>query len=188
VAAPAGAHIDLPWSQGDDVSFAEFLVKYCADVSPEAKDQAVAYVEGFNAANKDVISAPWLAQSVQAVADERSFRLRDGYDRVVQWLADGLQPGTQVRLGTAAAEVTWRPGRVEVQLAVRGDRHHRRAERSADPREFAIRWLATERRPSGKAGYGERHDAAVSLLASTGIHRAKPAAGVRLRFAASRLP
>ena len=102
--------------RGSDLSFADFLQQHCGDVSAAAQAQAVAYVEGFNAADKEVVSARWLAQSVQAVADDHSFRLQDGYDKVVQWFTAGLDAvTTSIHLGTVVSKVSWGPGHVEVQ-------------------------------------------------------------------------
>jgi monoamine oxidase len=109
--------------RGSDVSFADFLQQHCADVSPATRAQAVTYVEGFNAADKDVVSARWLSQSVQEVADEQSFRLRDGYDKVVEWLEAGLDPAAaQIRLGTVVSKMSWQKCHVELQASDVGGR------------------------------------------------------------------
>ncbi|HVX12152.1 MAG TPA: NAD(P)/FAD-dependent oxidoreductase [Pirellulales bacterium] len=104
--------------QGSDLSFADFLERHCSDISSAAQAQAVAYVEGFNAADKETISTRWLAQSVQAITDETSFRFSEGYGQVVEWLAAGLNPvTTQIHLGTAARKISWRRNRVELQAS-----------------------------------------------------------------------
>jgi monoamine oxidase len=102
----------------EELSFAEFLDRHCGDIPEEAKTQAVAYVEGFNAADKNVVSARWIGQSEQAASGERSFRLPDGYGRVVQWLASGLNPDrARVRLNAIARRIEWQSGRVEAQTS-----------------------------------------------------------------------
>lgn len=102
----------------DDLSFAEFLERHCRDISATTKAQAIAYVEGFNAADSNVVSARWIGQSEQAIAGERSYRIHDGYDRVVQFMAAGIDPATtRIRLNTLVSKVNWRPGRVELQAS-----------------------------------------------------------------------
>jgi monoamine oxidase len=104
--------------QGNDMSFAQFLRQHCADVSPVAQAQAIAYVEGFNAADKQDVSVRWLGQSVQATADEQSFRLKGGYDKVIEWLKAGIdQAKSKFYLGTVVNRVAWRPGHVELHVS-----------------------------------------------------------------------
>ncbi len=88
------------------------------DISATTKAQAIAYVEGFNAADSNLVSARWIGQSEQAIAGERSYRIHDGYDRVMQFMADGIDPKTtRIRLKTLVSKVNWRPGRVELQTS-----------------------------------------------------------------------
>jgi monoamine oxidase len=106
---------------GPDLSFADFLARHCPDVPPDTKEQATAYVEGFNAADKGVVSALWLKETEAALGQDAggaSYRIHDGYDRVLDWLRAGLDPATtSLRLNTVVTTVRWRPGRVEVEVA-----------------------------------------------------------------------
>jgi monoamine oxidase len=106
---------------GPDLSFADFLARHCADVAPEAKAHATGYVEGFNAADKDVVSSLWLKETEAALGQAEggaSYRIEEGYDRVMDWLKDGLTPATTaLHLNTVVRAVRWRPGRVEVEAA-----------------------------------------------------------------------
>lgn len=99
---------------GPDVSFAEFLRRQCPDASAEVCKQAVAYVEGFNAADQKLVSVRWLRESEQ-VGEGQSYRLQEGYDRLLTWLASGLEPATaSLRLNTIARSVHWHEHAVEV--------------------------------------------------------------------------
>ena len=87
--------------------------------SRPAEDRALAtgYAEGFNAADAARLSARWLRESEASLGEAGGVpaRLRDGYDRLTEWLLSGLTAGpTEVRLNTVAAAVRWQPGRVEV--------------------------------------------------------------------------
>src|SRR5207302_537619 len=84
-----------------------------------------AFVEGFNAARLDRVSVRSLER--QDLAAERAggtglFRLRDGYDRVVEVLARGLQGA--LALGVSARRVRWRRGRVEIEARDAGGARH----------------------------------------------------------------
>ena len=50
----------------------------------------------------------------------QQFRIVDGYDRVIDWLAAGLEPSrTDLRLNTVATEIHWKRGEVKVQTKKR---------------------------------------------------------------------
>jgi monoamine oxidase len=101
-----------------DQTFSEFLAT--VDASPEARELAKAYVEGFNAAPADRISMRALAiemQAADAIGGNRSFRLKQGYGRVSEWLWGGCRRElTTLRLQTVATGVRWK--RNEIQVAV----------------------------------------------------------------------
>lgn len=83
-----------------------------------ARELAVAFVEGYDAAPSERASAVALGLEQRAEAEVRggrSFRVLGGYDGVVHWLRAGLSPGDEVlRLGAAVTEVRWGRGWVEV--------------------------------------------------------------------------
>lgn len=116
-----------------DLSFAEFVRRYCADVSPRARELALMFVEGFDAADPERASVRGLAAEQRAsaeIGEDRAFRVVDGYDRVIEHLAAGLEPGrTSIRLSTAATEVRWQNGSVEVDALACGAREIFRADR-----------------------------------------------------------
>lgn len=101
-----------------DLSFAEFIERYCADVPERVKGMARAFVEGFDAAHPDRAGVRGLAEEQEASAkteEERSFRIIDGYDRVIEHLAAGLDASRcKLRLRTVVTEVRWQRGSVHV--------------------------------------------------------------------------
>lgn len=105
--------------QGEDQSFQSFIhERFSGKRWAEARRSASGYVEGFDAAESDQVSARWLAQSEAALASidgERSFGLVDGYDRLLWWLRMGLHPErTALLLNTVVQTIQWSRGQVEV--------------------------------------------------------------------------
>jgi monoamine oxidase len=100
---------------GRDRSFAEFL-RAQRSLPPRVKKMAIDFVEGFNAAHADRMSALAMrtADDEQAGPEGyKQFRIAQGYDAVIGWLRAGLDPERAViRLGTAITEVEWRRGSV----------------------------------------------------------------------------
>jgi monoamine oxidase len=95
-----------------DLSFAEFLRRDCTDLPEEARSQAIGYVEGFEAADPNIVSAIWLREAEQAAgAGGGAHRIRDGYSRIMDWLASGRD----VRLGRVVRQVRWSAGNVEAE-------------------------------------------------------------------------
>jgi monoamine oxidase len=105
-----------------DVSFAEYLRRRRNAREPaHARRMAVAFVEGFDAADPEVISARSLAKEMEGLGDlesEPQFRLREGYGALVDHLRRSLDPGSvDVVLDAPVSEVRWRRGRVEMRAA-----------------------------------------------------------------------
>lgn len=103
---------------GKDMPFAAALDACCAeDVSAEERADALAFVEGFNGAPADEISARALAESLGESDDPTGgagYHVLDGYDRVAHWLAAGLPAGAGPRLGATVETIAWRRGAVEL--------------------------------------------------------------------------
>ncbi len=101
---------------GDDLSFIDYLDREAFD--EKTRQSSIGYVEGFNAANATEISS--LALALQQRAEDandgnRVFSLREGYDRLPEYLATRLRElGVDLRLGCPVSAINWRPG--EVQL------------------------------------------------------------------------
>jgi monoamine oxidase len=94
---------------GSDTTFANYLNITCAERSRGA--QASAYVEGFNAADANVIGVAALAQQQRAenaVQGDRLFHIRAGYDAVPNFLRERLErAGGAVLTGRRVTHVRW---------------------------------------------------------------------------------
>ena len=101
-----------------DVSFAEYLRRYCTDLPDRARDMALAFVEGFDAADPKRAGVRALAEEQKASGEtegDRSFRLINGYDRLIESLAAGLHPThCDLRLNTVVTTIRWKAGSVQV--------------------------------------------------------------------------
>ncbi|HLH03824.1 MAG TPA: NAD(P)/FAD-dependent oxidoreductase [Bryobacteraceae bacterium] len=100
-----------------DESFATFLEK--STYSSDVKNLAANYVEGFNAARKEIVGIRSLAADAQAsdaIDADRSFRIASGYDSIPLYLLRAAPPEHfELRLSTILQEVNWRAGRVELR-------------------------------------------------------------------------
>ncbi len=96
--------------KGPDRSFDETVKG--ARIDPEAVGLAKSFVEGFNAATSDRISA--LSLTMGSEDDEKAGRVIAGYDRIASSLAAKI-PAKSLRLNTVAKEVSWRKGHVTVR-------------------------------------------------------------------------
>jgi monoamine oxidase len=107
-----------------DVSFAQYV--QLAGIDAAARSSAVAYVEGFNAADSNVISVAALAlqqRAEDAIHAERLFRVREGYDALPKFLAREIeQAGATILLGASVRRIVWRRGAVTLQGIDRGGR------------------------------------------------------------------
>ena len=101
-------------SEGRDQTFAEFLDH--SSFPSEAKELSTSFVEGFNAARKDVIGIASLSQdrtASAAIDGDRSFRLVSGYDSVMQKLFQRVSGvNTRLCLNTVVTDIEWRAGSV----------------------------------------------------------------------------
>jgi len=102
-----------------DRSFAEFLSEQ--NVPAKVAARVRGYVEGFNAADANVIGTAALRKQQQAedaIEGDRSFRIREGYERVPLFLLDRvLAAGGRVHLNTVVTGMEWKHGEVLVQTA-----------------------------------------------------------------------
>jgi phytoene dehydrogenase-like protein len=107
---------------GPDVSLAQFLRAHRGEFSERAKEWAIAYVEGFHAADRNRISVHSLIKSDKAdekIDGDSQFRPREGYDRLAQaLLRDVTRQGVHLMLNTVVTRIEWRPGRVSVLASV----------------------------------------------------------------------
>ena len=97
-----------------DEPFAAFAERF-RDEDPQAVDLALAYVEGFNAARADRISARGLAVAEAKESDDALLRPVQGYGAMLDALWRQCEAGGVVlRLGTNVTAVSWTPGSVEI--------------------------------------------------------------------------
>ena len=100
-------------TEENDETFQSFLDR--SSYPAWQKKQATAFVEGFNAARRDVIGTASLAKDRRAgdqVEGERTFRVPEGYGAVAARLAEGVE----VKLNCAVAEVRWHRGEVRLRM------------------------------------------------------------------------
>jgi monoamine oxidase len=100
-------------------SFQDFLAQRRHPISPADQMLASGFVEGFEAAPLDRMSASALAGGI---GDEPQFRLPQGYDEVVAALAsDFPAKKVSVLFNRRATRVRWKTGSVEVRSQEVGD-------------------------------------------------------------------
>jgi monoamine oxidase len=108
---------------GRDLTFAEYLDQH-PEIPAEQRQMAIAYVEGFNAADHRLISAQSLGvqQSAEdAIEGDRLFRIREGYDALPKYLARKFtEAGGQLHLSTLVERVEWSRHHVRVQATHAG--------------------------------------------------------------------
>jgi monoamine oxidase len=101
-----------------DQTFQEFIER--AEYPEETKQMATAYVEGFNAARKEIVSIASLACESQAAAridGDRSFRILNGYEAVPKYLLHSVENWRErLRLNSIVERIRWKRGAVEVTV------------------------------------------------------------------------
>ena len=102
--------------QGSDASFAEYLAR--AGIEKSLADRSAAYVEGFNAADRNIIGVAALVRQ-QSAEDEiqakRIFRIRAGYSALPGFLAEQfLQAGGTIIVDRPVRTIRWSRGGVRV--------------------------------------------------------------------------
>ena len=105
-----------------DISFADYLAQ--KQTPDEAKQSAIGYVEGFNAADHHLISIASLGlqqSAEEAIEGDRLFRIRDGYDRLPQFLAEKFTAaGGTLALNTLVERIDWTPNHVRIEANTNG--------------------------------------------------------------------
>lgn len=111
---------------GKDQSFASFLEG--SPHSEDAKQLAMSYVEGFNAARGERISIRSLAKDAEAadsINGDRSFRFAHGYDSLIEQMIAGLSDVAKLQLGRIVERIQWNGGRARVEFRdARNDFQH----------------------------------------------------------------
>jgi monoamine oxidase len=103
-------------SSGPDQSFHEYIES--TNYSADAKQQAIFFVEGFHAADARKVGIHWLLKATKAeesIDGDRSFRMPEGYSRLIETLAGDIQgQRSRVLLNTRVTAIRWQKGEVEV--------------------------------------------------------------------------
>jgi monoamine oxidase len=109
-----------------DESFCSFLNRCCPDSSADAamrdaKERALAYVVGFNAADPELVGVHWLVKSMRAeerIEGDRAFRARHGYRDLIEiFLQQLTAAGVSVRTGAVVDSITWSAGHAELSVS-----------------------------------------------------------------------
>jgi monoamine oxidase len=101
---------------GPDMSFADYLRQ--VPVGQAAQQRAIDYVEGFNAADINIIGVQALARQQRAedkIETDRLFRVRGGYDALPKFLQAKIEhAGGTIALNRHVQTVSWQPGAVSI--------------------------------------------------------------------------
>jgi len=99
-----------------DPTFADYL--RLEGIETPTAERAAAYVEGFNAADRNVIGVAALTQQQRAedaIQGDRIFHVVQGYDAVPKFLAERfIAAGGSLFLGKTVREIHWAPGAVSM--------------------------------------------------------------------------
>jgi monoamine oxidase len=100
-----------------DASFADYLRTH-RNGSRDARRMAVAFVQGFDAADPERVSANSLAEEQEGMGDvgeEMQFRPLAGYGPLMGWLAAAARAkDARIELGAPVREIRWSRARAEV--------------------------------------------------------------------------
>jgi monoamine oxidase len=106
-----------------DESFLSFLERCCPNPTrdpelQEAKERALSYVTGFNAADPALVGVHWLVQGMRAeesIDGDRVFRPENGYEELIQIFCRQLSEAhVSVHTDTVVESVRWWPAHAEV--------------------------------------------------------------------------
>lgn len=89
-------------------------------LDPTIEKMARSYVEGFHAADPNLIGERALAQAQKSGDDlngSESFRVLEGYDRLIAYLAQG----TAARLNTIVKKISWKKSDVSIECLSAGE-------------------------------------------------------------------
>ncbi len=94
-----------------DESFQEYLDRRWKQAKPEARQRAIGYVSGFNAADPALVGLHWLVQEQQAeekIEGTRAFRAAHGYADLLRIFQDHLKEfEVDLRLNSAVEKIQW---------------------------------------------------------------------------------
>jgi monoamine oxidase len=101
---------------GADATFSQYL--NIANIDAEHARQASNYVEGFNAADRNLVSVAALVRqqcAEDAIEGDRIFHIRPGYSSLLQYLADRFTASHgEILLDSPVNKIRWTAGQVSV--------------------------------------------------------------------------
>jgi monoamine oxidase len=101
---------------GADIAFADYPP--LAKLPPEKRYEIISYVQSFNAADYRQIGVHSLAvqqHGEEEIGSDELFRIRDGYDRLPEFLARKIrESGGRIELSRPVERIEWERGRVHV--------------------------------------------------------------------------
>jgi monoamine oxidase len=107
--------------RGADISFAEFLRRKRAGKRwTAARRIARDFVQGFDAADPEIVSARSIAEEQEGVGemDSSQFRLLGGYGALLEFLRRRVREhGAEILLNRVVSDIRWRRGGVEIRCA-----------------------------------------------------------------------
>ena len=117
-----------------DEPFLEFLHACCsAKIDLNAKQRAIDYVTGFNAADPGRVGVHWLVKGMRAeerIEGDRSFRPRRGYEDLIEIFRRQLaDAGVSTSVSSVVETIRWKKGGAEVHGP--GPMDHSRLQRHA---------------------------------------------------------
>jgi monoamine oxidase len=107
-----------------DESFCSFLQRCCPDSKQNAKQQkarerALEYVSGFNAADPELVGVHWLVKGMRTeekIEGDRAFRPATGYASLIDIFLDELsQADVSIQTSTVVEEIEWKHGHSKVR-------------------------------------------------------------------------
>ena len=109
---------------GPDESFLAFLDRRFHNPKTEserkARERAIGYVSGFNAADPSLVGTHWLVQGMKAeekIEGDRDFRSHNGYQDLMEIFREQIgEYGITLRTGAVVDSVKWKPGDVKVHI------------------------------------------------------------------------
>lgn len=103
----------------DDCSFSQFLLQKCLDLPPSALDGARDFVEGFEAADPDLVSTHWLCEAT--TESEGSQRIKEGQFALCEAFLKGANSNLlNVYLEQPVRQISWGHRTVEVETTAQG--------------------------------------------------------------------
>ncbi len=153
-----------------DMSFGEYLRRHAGKASKDALRFAISFVEGFDAADPERISAQSLAEEQKGIGnvdDETQFRLVNGYGALVEHLHRSLDPkGVKFCLQQRVEEIRWRRGAVEASASGAGGKKVYRAARAIITLPLGILQLGPESKGAVRFSpdIAEKRKAAMGLV------------------------